>query len=171
MAFVKKKQTWTRFSVKAAVLFVLMAAAGVGFASRYRIGIDPQVEKCIPGVTFYLVDMKDKGLMRGKVYAFTAKGLQPFFRDGTRMVKFLRGMPADMVEVTAEHAVLVNGEQVGKGLFLTRELKQPASKFIGKGVLADHQYWFMGLSDRSFDSRYWGTVKDEQIIGRAYPLF
>ncbi|WP_341848759.1 S26 family signal peptidase [Vibrio parahaemolyticus] len=23
----------------------------------------------------------------------------------------------------------------------------------------------------SFDSRYWGAVKDEQIIGRAYPLF
>ncbi|MDV5555438.1 S26 family signal peptidase [Enterobacter hormaechei] len=28
-----------------------------------------------------------------------------------------------------------------------------------------------GQKPFSFDSRYWGTVKNDQIIGRAYPLF
>ncbi|CAM5561297.1 hypothetical protein ECAE60S_04547 [Eoetvoesiella caeni] len=138
--------------------------------SRYRIGIDPQVEKCIPGKTFYLIDLKDKELVRDNIYVFRAKGLQPLFPNGTQMVKYLRGMPGDTIEVTPEHKVLINGTQAGNGLFLTRELHQPAEKFIGKAALKTNNYWFMGLSDRSFDSRYWGVVKDEQIIGRAYPL-
>ncbi len=171
MSFVRKKQPWPRFAIKLTVLSACLAVGAVAFANRYRIGIDSQIEKCIPGITFYLVDLKDKELKRDQIYSFSAKGLQPLFADGTKMVKILKGMPNDTVQVDESHAVLVNGRQVGKGLFLTRELKQPASKFIGKSVLGENSYWFMGESDRSFDSRYWGVVKDEQIIGRAYPLF
>ncbi|WP_283738619.1 S26 family signal peptidase [Alcaligenes faecalis] len=170
MRFIRKKQSWSRYGAKLAVLSVCMATAGIMFMDRYRIGIDPQIEKCIPGITFYLIDLKDKQLERDGIYVFMAKGLEPLFKEGTQMVKFLRGMPGDTVEVTKDHRVMVAGQELGRGLFLTRELEQPVEKFIGKGVLKEGSYWFMGTSDRSFDSRYWGTVKDEQIIGRAYPL-
>ncbi len=170
MRLVRKKQSWTRFGVKLTFLTVCMATLGIAFMDRYRIGIDPQIEKCIPGKTFYLIDLKDKNLQRDGIYVFKAKGLEPLFAEGTQMVKFLRGMPGDTVEVTNDHRVMVAGQELGYGLFLSYELEQPAEKFIGKGVLDDGSYWFMGTSNRSFDSRYWGTVKDEQIVGRAYPL-
>ncbi|NUV15789.1 hypothetical protein MS6201_A00083 (plasmid) [Escherichia coli] len=87
-----KKESWKRFGVKAGVTLVVLWAAGAAFASRYRIGIDPQQEKCLPGYTFFLIDLNDQTLERGAVYAFQAKNMQPFYKDGTRMVKILTGM-------------------------------------------------------------------------------
>jgi conjugal transfer pilin signal peptidase TrbI len=31
-------------------------------------------------------------------------------------------------------------------------------------------YWVMGDQPKSFDSRYWGVVYQQQIIGKAYAL-
>ncbi|MDX7527058.1 S26 family signal peptidase, partial [Enterobacter hormaechei] len=33
------------------------------------------------------------------------------------------------------------------------------------------EYWFSGEAATSFDSRYWNSVKREQIVGRAWPLW
>ena len=52
-----KKESWKRFGVKAGVTLLVLWAAGAAFASRYRIGIDPQQEKCLPGYTFFLIDL------------------------------------------------------------------------------------------------------------------
>lgn len=99
-----KKESWKRFGVKAGVTLVVLWAAGAAFASRYRIGIDPQQEKCLPGYTFFLIDLNDQTLERGAVYAFQAKNMQPFYKDGTRMVKILTGMPGDKVEINENEA-------------------------------------------------------------------
>jgi conjugal transfer pilin signal peptidase TrbI len=85
------------------------------------------------------------------------------------MVKILTAMPGDAVEVN-EWQIIINGKPVGEGLPLAKELHLPEQHFYGKSVLEDGHYWFMGRSPLSFDSRYWGAVEDEQIIGRAYPL-
>ncbi len=60
-----KKESWKRFGVKAGVTLLVLWAAGAAFASRYRIGIDPQQEKCLPGYTFFLIDLNDQTLERG----------------------------------------------------------------------------------------------------------
>lgn len=156
------------FILKASVVLLLMWGVGTSLASRYRIGIDPQQEKCLPQ-TFYLVDLKDRSLERGAIYAFKARGLAPLFQEGTWMVKILVAMPGDTVEVNAQQ-IAVNGKPVGEGLPLAQQLHLPESHFYGKSVLEDGHYWFMGTSPLSFDSRYWGAVEDDQIIGRTYPL-
>ncbi|MDU7586732.1 MAG: S26 family signal peptidase [Acidovorax sp.] len=168
---VRRKEPWGRYGLKAGALLLVMLAVGVYVASRYRIGVDPQTEKCLPGYTFFLVDTWDQELARDKVYSFRARGMQPFFRDGTRMVKILRGMPGDAVEIDKELAVRVNGREVGRGLPLAGQIGAKAAQLQGSATLAEGRYWFMGENPVSFDSRYWGTVQKEQIIGRAYPLF
>lgn len=60
-----KKESWKRFGLKAGVTLLVLWGAGAAFASRYRIGIDPQQEKCLPGYTFFLIDLKDQSLERG----------------------------------------------------------------------------------------------------------
>lgn len=171
MKLMVKKEPWPRFCVKAGIALAIIWVAGVAFADRYRIGIDPQVVKCIPGYSVYLIDKKDRGLKRDAIYAFSARGLQPFYEDGTQMLKYLRGLPGDLVEIRTHGNIYVNDEFHGYGLVHAEALHKPIDAFLGQATLEPGNYWFMGTSNQSFDSRYWGTVQDDQIIGRAYPLF
>lgn len=139
--------------------------------SRYQIGVDDQGRKCIPGYTIYLIDKKDKVMDKGKIYAYGARRLEPFYKEGHVMIKFLRGVPGDELEVTAEGSVLINGIEKGKGLYHAKTLNRPETDFIGRGVVKPGQYWVMGLTETSFDSRYFGAIERDQVIGRAYPLF
>lgn len=170
MSFILKRESWPRFIAKAAIVTLVLIAVGYSFSHRFSIGMDTQLVKCIPGYTFYLIDKKDKSLGKDNIYAFKAQGLSPFYEDGTQMVKFLRGMPGDEVEVTESGTITINGNYVGYGLEHAKALNKQASDFAGKAIIKAG-YWFMGTDYRSFDSRYWGTVENEQVIGRAYPLF
>lgn len=170
--FIKKKEPWAWFSLKAVVVLAVMVLAGMAFASRYAIMGDPQEERCIPGYTVYLVDKKDTQLERGQLYLFLSKDLSPIYEKGTKMLKYLRAVPGDDVEIRDNDQIFINGKASEWGLPLAEEkLGQPSSNFHGKTKLGDDQYWFMGTSPKSFDSRYWGAVKREDIIGRAIPIF
>lgn len=166
-----KKEPYKVFFIKAALVFALIFCAGAAFLSRYQFGYDPQLYKCIPEYSIYLIDKKDTKLVRGNIYAFRSKDMKPFFSNGVTMLKYLRGMPGDSVEINKATQVLVNGEQQGIGLRYAEKLGVGPEAFIGQTILQDDSYWFMGTSSFSFDSRYWGTVDKQQVIGRAYPIF
>ena len=102
--------------------------------------------------------------------AFKAKDLRPYFQPGTHMIKVIDGLPGDLVKVTKEQ-VLVNGSPVGEGLQLSKPLKRPEGRFVREEIVPDSKYWFMGKTLDSFDSRYWGYVSKDDLIGRAYPVW
>lgn len=169
--FIRKKQSWWVFFSKLALFIILACVAIYSFFNRYSIGLDPQQVKCIPGISFYLIDKKDKSVVKGETYAFYAKGLEPIYPDDTKMVKFVRGVAGDTVSITNNQVIHINNEDYGFGFWLSERLGKTPEDFIGKGTIPAEQYWMMGTSDLSFDSRYWGTIHEDQIIGRAYPLF
>lgn len=168
--WIRRKESWRSFTLKCGLALLLLALFWGWFFSRFTIGIDIQKETCLPGYHLFLVDTLDKDIARDKVFAYRAKGIEPFFKDGQQMVKYIRGVPGDHVEINVNDAVLINGKPVEHGLALARLLNQPEADFRGQKTLGDNEYWFMGTSPISFDSRYFGTIKYEQIIGRAYPI-
>lgn len=159
-----------RYLVKMGVVAIAIVGIGAAFVSRYHIGLDTQEIKCIGNYTFFLVDRGNKTLERDAIYAFEANNVQPYFADGTQMVKILKGLPGDHVAITDRGEVIINGETVASNMALLMDLGGDISQFTGETVLEEGQYWFMGESAFSFDSRYWGTVEEEQVIGRSYPL-
>lgn len=142
MKKIVKKESWKCFSVKAVIVLSVLWMAGTAFASRYRIGYDPQQERCLPQYSVFLIDLKDQELYRGAIYAFSAKGMKPFYDDGTQMVKILSGMPGDTVEVNDKWQVIVNGEVQQEGLHLARKLNLPESYFFGKATLPEKTIGF-----------------------------
>ena len=82
-----RKESWPRFGMKAALMLLALLLAGNWFMNRYRIGIDPQNEKCLPGYTVYLIDLNDRSLQRGPFTPSTQRIWQPLYKDGTHMVK------------------------------------------------------------------------------------
>lgn len=165
-----RREPWGRFALKAGALLVALYAAGAYVTDRYRIGIDPQISRCLPDTRVVLIDRWDKNIERGQLVAFAANGLMPYFKNGTTMVKVVDGVPGDHVAV-GEATVTVNGAKVGEGLALARTLGRQAGDFARELVVRPGAIWVMGRTSDSFDSRYWGELPVAQIVGRAYRLF
>lgn len=182
---------WTRptsatlsFFGKAGALTFAVAVAASYAAGRYGIVFDVQAQQCLPGARLYLVDRQSKEIHRGDIAVFaarglaawmehahpTAKSLAPFYQDGRRIVKRVVGVPGDQVRV-APDAVWINGEKVGEGLDLAATLAQSIHTYIRDETVPAGRYWLMGSTRDSFDSRYWGYVAQDQILGKAYPIF
>lgn len=168
----RKTQPWNKFLPKVGAVLGAILVAGGYFMARYEIVYDPQEIKCIPEYDIYLLDKWDKKIERDNIYVFHARNTEPVFEDGTKLMKFARGMPGDKVEVTPDsYEVKVNDVMLFDGLPLVERLEKEHDSFVVEGTLSDKNYWFFGTSNLSFDSRYWGAVNEEQVIGRAYPLF
>ncbi len=140
------------------------------FTSRYSLEVPYFRERCIPGWSVAVVDRRDRIPEVGQAYAFSARRMGPVRADGSRIGKFFTAGFLDEVEVTGEGAVLVNGTEVARGLGLSRLLQRPPGSFAGKAVLGPGEFWALGKTSASFDSRYWGRVDDGQVIGKIHFL-
>jgi conjugal transfer pilin signal peptidase TrbI len=157
------------FALKAVILTVVLAVGFDMIARRYRLGIDWQVERCLPDIRVVLIDLRSEIPKRGELIAFRGLGLAPIFPDGTQMVKILVGLPGDLVMVSPVRTT-VNGHEVARGFALAERLGQPPSAFARTFSIPAGHYFAVGRSAESFDSRYFGLIKDEQVLGKAWRL-
>lgn len=167
-----RKESLYNFLLKGLAVVSLLWIGGHFFAQKYSIGIDPQINRCLPKNRVYLVEREPATTIeRGGIYLFISKDLPPFFKQGTKMLKYVRGLPGDKITINSDEEILVNDAFVDRGLSVATILKLPKEKFQGTQTLKAGEYWMMGNSPISFDSRYWGTVKRNAIVSRAYPIF
>jgi conjugal transfer pilin signal peptidase TrbI len=159
------------FVVRAGLSLLVFAALGLYLGTRFRVGIDGQVHRCLPPYRVWLIDRHDRVLVRGATYSFFAgDALAPIFDPGQVVVKRLVGLPGDQVAVTDERTT-VNGEPVGAGLALAATLHQPPDAFVRQERIPTDAVWMMGDTPDSFDARYWGPLPLGQLRGRAHALF
>ena len=141
----------------------------------------------VPFTTRHLSQWGDPG--RGEVAVFFSP------KDGTRLVKRVIGLPGDTVELRAEvlhvNGVAVRYTAADARPFLRDVAEDPhpvlaiehlgasdhyvmalpgraALRSFGPYVVPANEYFMMGDSrDNSFDSRFFGPVARDRIIGRA----
>ena len=142
----------------------------------------------VPFTTWHLAQWRNP--QRGDIVVFYS----PY--NGQRLVKRVIGLPGDTLELRNEILIL-NGQPVSYGpiaeellrgvapadrashVFATEQLPGqthavaawPAVRALrdfGPVKVPEGKYFMMGDNrDDSFDSRYWGTVDRQQIVGRA----
>ena len=162
-------KTKTKIITSMIILVLVTAIITVPFFSRFTFGLDGQFFSCMPGKWLFVVDAKDKVLERGNIYALNAYGIEGVFKEGQKLAKFLVGMPGDEI-VANEQGVFVNGKNLATDYLAGKWLGFEPGQFYGKKTLSENEYWFMGVGKMSFDSRYYGAMPLERIIGRAYAL-
>lgn len=166
-----------RFLIQAAIVTVVLWLPIEWFKAHYRLGIVTQQTTCLPGWRVFLMDLDDRTPKRDAVYTFRAKGIAvtlpggpTLFRDGTEIAKIVAGLPGDLVEVGRD-VTRINGVVAGKGLDLARTLKKQPEDFVRRDSVPAGHYLFMGRTRDSYDGRYWGYVRADQVVGRAYHLY
>jgi conjugal transfer pilin signal peptidase TrbI len=160
----------TRFLARALPTLAVVLALGAYLGVRFGIGIDDQAQRCLPPYRVFLIDREDREMLRGGLVAFRALGLAPHFPDGTVVVKEVAALPGDRVEITPA-ALHVNGAVRAGGLALARTLGRTPEAFARTVTVPAEHLFVLGRTGDSFDSRYWGPLPQERLLGRAYALY
>jgi conjugal transfer pilin signal peptidase TrbI len=154
-----------------AIAMILVFKLGVGwFVKHYHFMVDTQDEKCIPEYSVYLISKNPVQIEHGKIYAFSAKGMQPFFQDNTIIGKYASALEGDSVSIQ-ESGVFVNDVPVTEGYLLASKININVSDLYKTFTVPKNKIFFTGSAPKSYDSRYWGLADQSQIIGEAIPLW
>lgn len=168
MFFLKKQKNWVSWGVRVGICSALIAATTLYIAAEWRVGWDRQAIKCLDG-RFWLMHISAPASHVGEVAVFKASGMEPVFKDGETIVKTIRAVAGDTVEIRKDETIWINGKIVAQGLpHLASISAAEKAHFFGKRTLKEHEVWLMGTHPRSYDSRYWGPLKQDKITGRAF---
>lgn len=170
----RQREPWGRFAVKAAVVSVAICLVIAYLSDRYRIGRDPQIIRSLGDYTTFLVDRHQTEVTRDGIIAFRSQGLDPYFDDGTLMAKKVVGLPGDEIRVDASHltpGVWVEGMRVISGFMHQDNLGLSDEDLHRDQVIPPGHFFVIGTTPQSYDSRYWGYIETDQIVGSVKPLF
>ncbi|MCK9377382.1 MAG: signal peptidase I [Syntrophobacterales bacterium] len=181
---VKAKKPWPLFIAQCLAILAVAYVLGWWFSNLYEFGI-AQGKPCMPGGV-YFIERRVEGRMppafqRGDLIVFrTDKRTAPHYQPGTRFVKVVRGVPGDRVHIDPGGKVEITGEdyrfetalepQVVELLVKGKTVNDEAD-FVADYAVPPGSYFAMGTLKDSYDSRYWGLVRPDQVVGKGLAVW
>ncbi|MBB1439065.1 signal peptidase I [Shewanella sp. SG41-4] len=151
------------------ISFTLISVAILLLAARFTIAVPSQEYSCL-FASYFLVDKQDINIKRNRLIAFSLPTNTPYFSKGTRWIKKLVGMPGDHIVVSVD-AVSVNGIVYKNNMRqLLMKIDVDEADVVKDFYLNDGQYFVIGETPLSYDSRFWGPIQRDDMIGDAYAM-
>ena len=165
------KQPWPLFGLKCFLALTLMVFAGYLIGSRYRLGVVAGIP-CLPA-SLYLYSLTPGEMIRGDQVVFkTDLRIEPQFPAGTTFIKLVQCLPGDEVEIDNTCHVRCLGPE---GPVYQSRLEDDILQKLGRSCrefstnyrIPPDRYFVVGTLSHSFDSRYWGLVNRDQVLGKV----
>lgn len=174
------KKTLKDFNWKVgAKVFALCTVIGTGYAyasQRYVIGLDTQEYRCLDDWIF-IIDTWDRPnareVERNDLLAVVLTDAQTptsaLWRTGQVLVKrAVATDPGDVVDISAGGVAFAHGEDHwthGTALEAAPALGLSEEALTRQLTLSQGELFLMGDNPMSYDGRYYGPVREEQIVG------
>lgn len=145
------------------------------FAARYDVGFNGASLPCL-NARLFLVDTWNKNIEEGDLVAFEMNKENDYFPTGLKWIKIAAGKPNSTITKETERVMASSGREyeVSMNLMVTYlKQKKPDVKhsdFTGDIRMASDEWFVLGETPASYDSRYWGPIKTKDIIGKAYAI-
>ncbi|MCC7006501.1 MAG: signal peptidase I [Ottowia sp.] len=134
------------------------------------IAYDPNDEQCLPDVRLaLLVHGAASSIQRGDDVFWKPTGALHYIKQAF-VLKRVAGIPGDHVQIE-EGVVKINDAIVVSGFPLLDLKKTQVSAFARDEIIPPGYVFMIGTHPRSNDSRYWGYLKTQDIVGRGYKIF
>lgn len=139
------------------------------FNTMFTFAVPAQEYSCLHA-SYFLVDKTDVAIKRDHLVAFNLPVNTPYFRQGTRWIKLVVGLPGDHIKISHD-AVAVNGKEYPNNMnILLMKLGIDKGQVEREITLGADQYFVVGETELSYDSRFWGFISKKNVIGNAYAL-
>ena len=161
-------------AILVATLFILYF---LYFSSRYTLAYPPGESACLDA-SFFLIDKWDVDIEQDDLAYFEMNVENQFYPTGLRWIKKVAGMPNSLVSVEENRVVVDNLKEfplslshIITSLNLSNNSIGEIEDYTKKIQLENDEVFMIGETINSFDGRFWGPLKKEQIKGTAYAIF
>jgi signal peptidase I len=118
----------------------------------------------------FLVNKKERKFSSGDIVAFHYSGEEYLnYKKGKLFAKIATCMPGQLLEKKG-NSFYCDSKEVARALRVDSKL-QRLPEFEYSGIIPQGNYFFTTPHPKSFDSRYFGFVKKDQIVGVARSIF
>lgn len=139
---------------------VLVTFIAFGVQRRYSIAI--QYDRSV-SFTIGLLDKNNKDIRKGEYFAFEFLAVKDDDRYGQHFVKRLGCMEGEYL-VTKGRDFFCDGKFIGRAKEFSMEGK-PLPVFIFDGYVPPGRLFAVGEIRDSYDSKFWGFVAKEWVLG------
>lgn len=152
------------------MLFVLMFAFALYFTDRYTIAFNGANSDCLNSRA-YLIDKWDSTFTNDQLIAFTMNVENGIHKKGTTWVKKVAGIPGQKVFVTHEDVIVENKRYPLTTSYVLGKLNKDFDSVKNSWELGKNDIFMIGETITSFDSRFWGPIQKNDVVGKAYAIF
>lgn len=139
------------------------------FFTRYTFGYG-LLNGCLPA-DFYMIDHSDKSIKTGELIAFNMPKSVRFIPENERVIKIVAGVGGDKLKVTMDG--VYNGDKFfeANARRISKKYNIPSILIEKELIIPEGEVFLIGQTNHSWDSRFWGTVKLNSVIGKTYAIF
>lgn len=150
------------------LIFVAIAAiAGMVIPPRISITMTPSLDKRV----FFLSNpSQETKLKRGDYVMFTLSTRYINNGEPIRAIKKVGCAEGDTLTVKWERHYYCNNLYMGYAKEKSKK-GEPVEAFSFNGKIPDNMLFVIGDSPDSYDSKYFGFIRKEEVIKIAYPIF